>query len=189
MVWLAPLAGFLGGIIAAGVAAFAAIRSNSSRMAADIRARWDEALLDKSSEFAAATRSLRHLAERYGRITDEDRKRTQHVRLDEAHERLRILSEQLRLVGNQRVQIAARVVQYHAYAVRVAGEEGRDPREEDRPEKPPIARLNDALQEFYRSVRQQLRAPDPEGVIHADDLESIAKGLKPLTWRQRSSVA
>jgi hypothetical protein len=189
MVWLAPLTGFLGGIIAASVAAYAVMRSNTSHMAADIRARWDEALLEKSSEFAAATRSLRHLAERYGRITDEERRVGQHARLDEAHERLRILSEQLRLVGNQRVQIAARVVQYHAYAVRVQGEENRDPREEDRPEKPPVARLNDALQEFYRSVRQQLRAADPEGVIHSDNLEEIAKGLKPLTWRQRSTVA
>ena len=116
-------------------------------------------------------------------------KRDQRARLDEAHERLRILSEQLRLVGNQRVQIAARVVQYHAYAVRVQGEENRDPREENRPEEPPVARLNDALQEFYRSVRQQLRAADPEGVIHSDNLEEIAKGLKPLTWRQRSTVA
>jgi hypothetical protein len=189
MVWLTSIAGFLGGIVGAGIAAFAVMRINSRQMAADIQARWDEALLDKSSEFAAATRSLRHLAERYDRIADEEGRSKQSARLDEAHEQLRILSEQLRLVGDQRVQVAARLVQHEAYAVRVEGEEKRDPRAEDEPEKPPVGRLNDALQEFYRSVREQLRAPDPEGVIHADDLEKIAKGLKPLTWRQRSSIA
>jgi hypothetical protein len=55
------------------------MRSNSKRMAADIQARWDESLLDKSSQFAAATRSLRHLAERYGRIADEEGRRTQRA--------------------------------------------------------------------------------------------------------------
>ena len=155
-------------------------------MAADIQARWDAALLDRSTDFAAAARSLRHLAERYNRSLDKDEQRR---RLDEAQERLRVLSEELRLVGSRRVQVAARRVQHHAYAVRVEGEEGRDPRHDAYPDHTPVARLNDALQEFYRSVRTQLRAPDPEGVIHDNDLDNIASGLKPLTAPERSTVA
>lgn len=91
---------------------------NSERMAAGIQARWDAALLDRSTDFAAAVRSLRHLAESYGRPVDQD---DQRRRLDQAQERLRVLSEELRLVGSRRVQVAARRVQHHAYAVRVEG--------------------------------------------------------------------
>lgn len=143
-------------------------------------------LLDGGTEFVVAARSLRHLAERYGRAVDKDEQRH---RLDEAQERLRVLSEKLRLVGSRRVQVAARRVQHHAYAVRVEGEEGRDPRHESYPDQKPVARLNDALRAFRCSVRTQPRAPDPEGVIHDDELDNIAQGLKPLTWAERSSVA
>lgn len=179
MVWLASLTGFLGGIIAAGVAAFAVMRSNSSRMAADIRARWGQALLER----AASSRLRRGVSGTSLSATAVSS--TKRGRAISAHGSTKLMNSfgsfpsSLRLVGNQRVQIAARVVQYHAYAVRVQGEENRDPREEERPEKPPVARLNDALQEFYRPVCQQLRAADPEGVIHSDNLEEIAKGLSP----------
>lgn len=154
-------------------------------MAADISARWDAALLENSTDFVAAARSVRHLAERYGRATDKEEQRR---RLDDAQERLRILSEQLRLVGSRRVQIGARRILHHAYSVAVWGVEGRDPRHDDYPDHMPVARLNDALQEFYRSVRTQLRAPDPEDVIHDDELDNIVQNMKPLTWDQRAST-
>jgi hypothetical protein len=51
----------------------------------------------------------------------------------------------------------------------------------------PISRLNDALQEFHRAVRAQLRAPDAEDVLHDDEFESIR--LKALTMSQRSTQA
>jgi hypothetical protein len=38
-----------------------------------------------------------------------------------------------------------------------------------------VARLNDALPDFYRSAHTQLRAPDPEGVIDDDDLDNMAQ--------------
>jgi len=121
MTWLAPLTGFLGAVIGASLAGLVAWRTNSSRMAADIQARWDAALLDRSTEFVSAARSLRHHAEQYLRSADQDARR---VKLDEAQEQLRALSEELRLVGSRRVQVAARRVVHHAYAVRVQGEEG-----------------------------------------------------------------
>jgi hypothetical protein len=181
--WLAPLTGFLGGVVGAALAGIVAWRTNSSRMAADIQARWDAALLERGTDFVTAARSLRHHAERFGRSADKDARR---ARLDEEQEQLRELSEQLRLVGSRRVQVAARRVVHHAYAVRVEGEEGRDPRGEEYPEQKPVGRLNDALQEFHCAVREQLRAPDPEDVVHDDDL---ASGLEPLPMSKRSSRA
>lgn len=182
--WLAPLTGFLGGVVGAALAGLVAWRTNSSRMAADIQARWDAALLERGTDFVTATRSLRHHAERFQRSADQTARRT---KIDEAQEQLRVLSEQLRLVGDSRVQVAARRVVHHAYAVRVQGGEGRDPRAEDYPDQDPISRLNDALQEFHRAVRAQLRAPDAEDVLHDDELASI--GLKALTVLQRSTHA
>lgn len=182
--WLAPLTGFLGGVVGAALAGLVAWRTNSSRMAADIQARWDAALLERGTDFVTATRSLRHHAERFQRSADQTARRT---KIDEAQEQLRVLSEQLRLVGDSRVQVAARRVVHHAYAVRVQGEEGRDPRAEDYPDQDPISRLNDALQEFHRAIRAQLRAPDAEDVLHDDELASI--GLKALTVSQRSTHA
>lgn len=184
--WFAPLAGFLGAVLGASLAGFVAWRTSNSRMAADVQARWDGALLERSTDFVMAVRSLRHHAERFARSTDKDRRR---VQLDEAQEQLRVLAAQLHLVGSRRVQVAARRVTHHAYAVRVEGEEGRDPRAEDYPGQRPVSRLNDALQEFHRAVRVQLRAPDAEDVLHDDDLEILASGLKPLPLAKRSSVA
>lgn len=178
--------GFLGAVVGAALAGFIAWRANSSRMAADIQARWDAALLERSTAFVTAARSLRHHAERFGRSADKDRR---HAQLDEAQEQLRVLSAQLRLVGSRRVQVATRRVVHHAYAVRVEGEEGQDPRSEEYPDQKPIGRLSDALQEFDRAVRVQLRAPDPEDVVHDDDLTILADGLKPLPMSKRSAIA
>jgi len=180
------LTGFLGAVIGASLAGFVAWRTNSSRMAADIQARWDAALLDKGTQFVAAARSLRHHAERYLRSADQNARR---AKLDETQEQLRALSEELRLVGSRRVQVAARRVVHHAYAVRVQGEEERDPREADYPDQAPVHRLNDALQEFHRAVRAQLQAPDAEGVIHDDDLDNSALDLKELPHAKRSAIA
>ena len=184
--WLAPLSGFLGAVLGAALAGFVAWRTSNSRMAADIQARWDAALLERGTDFVTAARSLRHHSERFARSADKDGRR---VRLDEAQEQLRTLSEQLRLVGSRRVQVAARSVVHHAYAVRIEGEEGRDPRGEEYPDQKPIGRLNDALQEFHRAVRVQLHASDPEDVVHDDDLEILAGGLQPLPMSKRSSHA
>lgn len=64
---------------------------------------------------------LRHHAERFQRSADQAARRS---KIDEAQERLRVLSEQLRLIGDSRVQVAARRVVHHAYAVRVQGKKG-----------------------------------------------------------------
>lgn len=161
---------FLSGVIGAGMAAFVTFRTSRSKMAAEIQARWDAALLEQSRELAEAARSLRHHTLNVARGIELDGSRQ---RLDTAHERLRVTVEQLRLVGSLRVQGAARLVLFHVYAMRVQLEEGHDPRAADFPGTTPIGRLNDALQEFYRAVRQQLRVPDSEGVLHNDSLGGL----------------
>lgn len=177
--------GFVGGIGAASISAAIGVRNTNRSMAADVRARWDGALLEKSSALIVAARSVRHLAERFGRVADPDAQRS---KIDEAHERLRVLDAEIRLLGNRRVQKAARDVRHHAYSVRVFGEEGRDPRADDYPGTAPIERLSDALQEFQRAVRVQLQAPDPEDVLH-DDIDQLRPGLKPLSGEKRSKIA
>lgn len=182
MSWLVPFTGFLGALAGAALVGFVNWRTTVSRMVADIQARWDAALLERSTEFVSAARSLRHHAEEFGGSKAQSWHRE---RLDEAQEQLRVLSEQLRLVGNTRVQVAARRVVHHAYAVRVEGEEGHDPRAADYPGQEPVSRLNDALREFDRAVRVQLHARDAEGVLHDDDLEILAEGLRPLPVTKR----
>ncbi|KAB1903510.1 hypothetical protein J5U46_11685 [Micromonospora tulbaghiae] len=186
MEWLAALLSFVGGLIAAALGAYAVTKTNKQLMAADIRARWDAALLEHGESFAASTRTLRHHAERFSRSENQEERRRA---LDEAHHTMRLTCEQLRLLGSPRVQRAARAVIHHAYAVRVQGEENRDPRAEQYPSVPPISRLNDALQEFYRALREQLRADEPEAVIHDDDLDVIEPGLPPLPRKERSQSA
>lgn len=170
---------FLSGVIGAGTAAYVAFRTNRSKMDAETQARWDAALLEQSRALAEAARSLRHHTLHLARGTELDDSRK---RMDAAHERLRVTVEQLRLIGSLRVQEGARLVLFHVYSLRVELEEGHDPRAADFPETTPIGRLNDALQEFYRAVRQQLRVPDAEDVLHNDSLGTVLGGaLRPET--------
>jgi hypothetical protein len=177
---------FFGVVVTSGLTAYITVKATKSKMNADIRARWEAALMDRSSDFASATRAVRHLAERFDRSGDEDRQR---AALDIHHVKVRTLTEELRLVGSPQVQATARKVQHHLYSVRVQGEELRDPRAADYPDTTPIGRLNDALQEFYRAVREQLNADDAENVLHDDDLDAISKGLQPLPMPKRSRQA
>ncbi|MEU8007280.1 hypothetical protein AB0B66_39480 [Catellatospora sp. NPDC049111] len=182
--WVWNALSFLGGVLAVSLTAYVSLAVNRRKMDGETLARWEAVLFEKSAQLAEAARSLRHHAERYAAGADQDARRD---RVNDAQERLRIAMEQLRLVGNRRVQIAARVVVHHAYAVAMLGVDDRDPRSDQYPDTPPAARLNDALQEFYRAVRQQLRAADPEDVLHEDDFDGIAAGLRPLTPEQRST--
>jgi hypothetical protein len=180
------LSAFVGGLVAAAIGGWTLWKTNKQSMEANLQAHWDAALLQHSETFVSSVRTLRHLAQRYARSID---KTAQRAALDAAHLQMRVSAGQLHLLGTPRVQVAARLVTHHAYSVRVQGEEGRDPRAHDHLGKPPVGRLNDALQEFHRAVRSQLRAPDAESVLHDDDLTVIGQGLQPLTLEQRSQTA
>jgi hypothetical protein len=180
--WIGPVIAFFGALVGALLAGLAAARVNQAKMSADIQARWDAALLERSSDLTEAARSLRHHAESFKRSKDQEALLKQ---LGSAQEKLRVSAEQLRLVGSRRVQKAAREVLMHAYSVRKLYVEDDDPRKKEFA-KEPIPRLNDALQEFYRAVRVQLRAPGAEDVIHDDDLRKEMT-LERLTMQQRST--
>ncbi len=174
---------FVGGIAAVALTSGVTVLVNRRKMDGETRARWDALLFEKAAALAEAARRLRHHAERYPHAADRQ------ARLDkvaEAQENLRVTVEQLRLVGNKRVQVAARTVLHHGYAVVLQYTEDRDPRAEQYPGVLPVRRLNDALQEFYRAVREQLRAPDHADVLHDDDFDEIVKGLRPLPPDQRT---
>ncbi|MFD0591270.1 hypothetical protein ACFQZ4_00660 [Catellatospora coxensis] len=182
--WVWNALGFLGGVLAVALTSYVSITVNRRKMDADTQARWEAALFEKSSQLAEAARSLRHHAEQYA---DSGDKQLCRDRMDSAQEKLRVAVEQLRLVGDRRVQVAARTVKLHAWAVFQQGVDGRDPRAASFPDTEPIGRLNDALQEFYRAVRRQLRAPDAEDVLHDDDLDRRAE--RPQAPAQRAESA
>ena len=87
--------------------------------------RWDDSLRMLCSNFAGTARELLDLSRRLGRSADEDTRR----QLDEVQLPLRALTYQIRLLGDREVQLAAQLMLYHGYAVRmIVGEQKPDDR-------------------------------------------------------------
>lgn len=125
------------------------------------RSRWDLPLYELASDFARTVRSFTHLAQRLDRSPDQAETLR---RLDEQHERLRGLTEQLRILGRQSVQITAREVQRHAFALRRVAEGQPDGRIAEFPETTPDQRVFSSLEDFYKAVRRQLQVTNPDDV-------------------------
>lgn len=146
----------------------AVTRNETLRAQAEKLSRWEANLFQLSADLASSARSLIHYAGRNGRRLGPD-ERT--IRLDNDLRQIRSLSEQVKLVGSVRVQTAARMVRRYAFELRRLSDRMTDESPQDlidryRAEK---ARLNNALLEFYASVRTQLGYPEPSAVI-TDDL-------------------
>ena len=73
MQWMTAVLSFLGGLISATIAAYVVMRTNNQRMVAEVRARWDGALFERSAAFVASARTLRHLAEHPSRSEERGR--------------------------------------------------------------------------------------------------------------------
>jgi hypothetical protein len=126
-----------------------------------LRTRWDTSLYTLSIEFTSATQRFRRAVEQPRESSDAlDHRKV----VDEERRQMSSLLAQLRLVGNVRVQRAARMVIRHAYAVMKVEEGHEDPRGAEFDNLPPATRLNDALHEFIRASRVQLRVEDPEHI-------------------------
>jgi hypothetical protein len=130
--------------------------------------RWDASLFTLSSELAESARHLLHLAQHvYGdgeRIAPDERVVLLQD-IDRAHARLRTLAAQIPLLAGRDVQLQARLVVHHAFAVRlVLVEREPDPRATTYPGTDPVGRFNAALAGFYVAVRRQLNVRDPEQV-------------------------
>jgi hypothetical protein len=80
-----------------------------------IRSRWDSSLFELCSEFASTVRSFQELCLRKAKNEAEDRLIED---INEEHRKLRTLSERLRLLGDLELQLAARWIVRHSYAVR-----------------------------------------------------------------------
>ncbi|GLZ30745.1 hypothetical protein Lesp02_29340 [Lentzea sp. NBRC 105346] len=117
-----------------------------------LRTRWDSPLFELCSEFTSTARRFLELCA----------KKSPDV--DETHESLRTLCEQLRLLGSYDVQVAARWVIRHAFAVREVGEGREDPRAGEFPGQAPDVRMHEALNTLYVAARKQLRVASPDAV-------------------------
>lgn len=126
-----------------------------------LRSRWDSPLFELCSEFASTARGFQELCLRKAKgetdpQLDDD--------INEEHRRLRTLSERLRLLGDLDLQLAARWIVRHAYAVREVAEGRPDPRKEEFPDLSPNHRLGEALQSFYVAARHQLQVINPKAI-------------------------
>ncbi|SCG63517.1 hypothetical protein [Micromonospora halophytica] len=141
--------------------------------------RWDAPLYDLSVEFASTVRVFRHSA---SRLADAPDRAAHQERTEEERQRLNALLEQIRLVGDERVQRAARMVVRHSWAVARVAEGHEDERAAEYPGASPERRLTDALHEFIRAVRVQLRVPHAERIAsdEPDDWPELAGGQRPF---------
>jgi hypothetical protein len=126
-----------------------------------LRSRWDSSLFELCSEFASTARSFQELCLRKAKGETDARLDDD---INEEHRRLRTLSERLRLLGDLDLQLAARWVVRHAYAVREVAEGRPDPRREEFPGMSPSHRLGEALQSFYAAAREQLHVINPKAI-------------------------
>ncbi|MEU8819984.1 hypothetical protein [Actinoplanes sp. NPDC048796] len=157
-------------LVGAAVGAVPAIAIERSRVRTTLDTRWDTALHQTCAQFAVTARTLIDIAEE---LPEADARRRQEAVATMARERgrLHVLLAEIRLLADARVQLAARQVVRHTWAVQKvaigagpAGD-GAAPRE----------RALAGMFEFYRAVRLQLRVPE------ADELAP----LNPPTERRQ----
>ncbi|MCP2340495.1 hypothetical protein [Actinomadura rupiterrae] len=126
-----------------------------------LKKRWDEPLHQLCSETAVRVRKILR-----GRNAVKYAEGDRDTALREMAEDLHLLSllvEQIRLLGSRDLQIAARWMLRHAYAVVTETRDGSDPRAAEYPN-PPYERLVEAVQQFRIEARRQLRVETPEDI-------------------------
>ncbi|WP_157429618.1 hypothetical protein [Actinomadura oligospora] len=130
-----------------------------------LRKRWDEPMHQLCSETVVCVRKIL-----YGRnqvkYSDAD-KDVVLSEMEDDYQRLPLLVEQIRLLGTRDLQVAARLMLRHAYAVRLEARGEPDPRA-DEYSKIPYERLVDAVQQFRVEARKQLRVETPEEIAREE---------------------
>lgn len=126
-----------------------------------LRKRWDEPMHQICSETVVLVRKI--LRGR-NQVKHEGADRDAVLREIEAdHRELPLLVEQIRLLGTRELQVAARLMLRHTYAVMAETRGDPDPRAGEF-EAAPYDRLVDAVQRFRVEARRQLRVDTPEEV-------------------------
>ena len=147
-------------VIGATIGVVPTILMELSRSRAKLRTRWDPTLEDVCAEFAATARRILDLAEAVHEPADDA---IESVRNE--HGRLQRFMVEIRLLAGPEVQLAARHVVRHTWALQVAVETGVDPRAGTYPAVSPRERSLSSLFDFYLAVRRQLRVPEADRLL------------------------
>ena len=131
-----------------------------SRTRAELRTRWDATLEEVCAEFVMTVRRILELTEAAHGPTVGS---VESVRQE--HGRLQRHMAEIRLLAGPELQLAARHVVRHAWALQVAFEAGADPRADDYPAANPRERTLAGLFDFYLAVRKQLQVPDADRLV------------------------
>jgi len=159
MTWSQVVLVLLPVVVGAVIGCVPTIMVERSRHRTTIRTRWDTALEEAAAEFAATVRRILDLTESPPMATE---KSIELVRGE--HGRLQQLMAEIRLLAAPPLQLAARRVVRHAWALRVFAETDTDPHGPGSPAELPRERALTSLFDFYAAARRQLQVP------HADQL-------------------
>ncbi|WP_229074981.1 hypothetical protein [Actinoplanes sp. DH11] len=153
-------------LVGAAAAAVPTVLVERSRQRVVLDTRWDVAIQNVSANFATSARALLDLAEQHAKASEAEQKEVLE-RMTMERGRLHMLMAEVRILTDHRVQLAARRVVRHTWALQALLATGTDPRATDFPYAGPRERTLSSLFDFYRAVRRQLRVP------HADELASL----------------
>jgi hypothetical protein len=127
---------------------------------AGLRTRWDPTLEQVCASFAAGVRRIVDLAQ-----VQSEGLRQSAAALREEHVELQRLMAEIRLLAAPPVQLAARRVVRHAWALQAHTLTGIDPRAADFPALSPRERTLSSLLDFYLAARRQLQIPDAANLV------------------------
>ena len=145
-------------LVGAAVGAVPTIAIERSRVRTALDTRWDAALHQTCAQFAVTARRLIDLAEALPGTADADRRRDAIATMLRERDHLQVLMAEVRLLADVRVQLAARRIVRHTWAVQQAAI-GAGPATDCAA---PRERALAGMFEFYRAVRRQLRVPEAD---------------------------
>ena len=151
-------------VVGAAIGVVPTIFMEQARARATLRTRWDANLRETCAEFAATARRLLELAEEASYAQDGTQRQAAADATRGEHGRLQALMAEVRLLAGVPVQMAARQVVRHAWALQVLASTGADPRADVFDKHEPRERVLGALFDFYRAARRQLQVHDADGL-------------------------
>jgi hypothetical protein len=173
-------------VVGAAIGVIPTILVDWSRGRATLRTRWDPALEEVCADFASAVRRILELTETTAGPTEHSVKS-----VGSEHGHLQRCLVEIRLLAGPEVQVAARQVVRHTWALQTTFVTGVDPRAIDYPTVDPRERTLSSLFAFYLAVRKQLRVPQADRVVPLNpplDLHftEISEPLCPTDDERRS---
>lgn len=156
--WSQALLVLLPVLVGAAAGAVPAIAIERSRVRTTLDTRWDAELHQTCAQFAVTARLLIDLSEALPRVIDGEGQRDAVATMVRERGRLQVLMAEIRLLADMRVQLAARQVVRHTWAVQQAAITAGPAADCVAPRERALA----GMFEFYRAVRHQLRVPEDD---------------------------